>query len=184
MIVIEGCDGTGKTTLVEALSAELGLEIGQRATRNRDELYKVTRQDTYQALGKGVIGGARPLIWDRLGLFSDPIYSRIMDRECAFSRAEINFTHAIFKDLRCPVIFCNVPLEVAEENQFKEHQMDGVAANFPFLHDLYEGVIASSQASLPNVHVYDYRVEGAYQALIEDAIRPYLVKRKEREWRS
>lgn len=50
MVIVEGCDGTGKTTLVEALSVDLGLRVGQRATRNRDELYKVTRQDTYTAL--------------------------------------------------------------------------------------------------------------------------------------
>ena len=76
------------------------------------------------------------------------------------------------------------PLEVAEENQFKAHQMNGVADNFPYLHGLYEGVIASQQAALPNVHTYDYRVEGAYHTLLEDVLRPYIAKRKDREWRS
>jgi hypothetical protein len=183
MIVVEGCDGTGKTTLAEQLATDLGLTIGTRGTRNRDELYKVTRQDTYKALSHAVYGGMDPQIWDRLGPFSDPIYSRIMDRDCAFSAKELQFIHSILKDLRCPIIFCHVPLDVAEENQLKVHQMDGVNNNFPFLHGLYEGVMAAQHAALPNVYTYDYRVEDAYKSLLGN-MRSYITKRKEREWRS
>ena len=178
MIVVEGCDGTGKTTLVQALVDDLGLQVGQRGTRNRDELWKVTREDTYRALAHAVEGYHPPYIWDRLGPFSDPIYSRIMGRECAFSTTELDYALRVMRAIRCPVIFCDVPLYVAKENQEKSHQMEGVSDNFPFIHGLYDGVIKAHQDW---VIKYDYRVEGAYNELL-GKVRSYCVKRKDREW--
>src|SRR4030088_1057900 len=115
MIVVEGCDGTGKTTLVNRLSDELGLRIGMRGTSNRDELYKVTREDTYKALAHAVEGYHPPFIWDRLGPVSDPIYSRVTGRKCAFSHDELLYCFNVLKVLHCPIIICHVPLYVARE---------------------------------------------------------------------
>lgn len=181
MILVEGCDGTGKTTLVQSLSEELGLSVGQRGTANRDELYKVTRQDTYRALGDAARGFGKPQIWDRLGPISDPIYSRIMGRECAFERSEVEYFRRIAEALRFPIIICHVPLFVGEENQEKTHQMEGVDKNYPFLHGLYEGVRDHLLTWAPPCIVYDYRVPKAYDEVL-DKVKHYLTNRKDREW--
>src|SRR5271166_6337392 len=102
MILVEGPDGAGKTTLVDQLCEDLGLSVGPRGTPNRDELYKVTREDAYKALAHAVEGYHRPYIWDRLGPISDPIYSRVMGRECAFKKSELYYALRILKALRCP----------------------------------------------------------------------------------
>jgi hypothetical protein len=185
MILVEGCDGTGKTTLVNSLVQDLGLRVGQRGTVNRDELYKYTRQDTYRALSLAVGGNVTyypgPLIWDRLGPISDPIYSRIMGRECAFKRSEIEFFRRLAEAVRFPIVICHVPLEVGEENQARTHQMDGVDANYPFVHGLYEGVRDHLLTWSPPCHVYDYRVPNAYEEL-KAQIYNYIVNRRDREW--
>lgn len=181
MILVEGCDGTGKTTLVQSLKQDLGLSVGQRGTANRDELYKVTRPDTYTALANAVGGYHSPYIWDRLGPISDPIYSRVMGRDCAFKRSEIEYFKHIAEAVKFPIIICHVPLEVAEENQLQSHQMEGVDANYPFLHGLYEGVRDHLLTWKPSCHVYDYRVKGAYDELLEK-MKTYLINRNDREW--
>src|SRR5437868_13537584 len=126
MIVVEGFDGTGKSTLVTRLSGDLGLRVGERGTENRDKLYEVTRQDTYTALAHAVSGRVPAYIWDRM-FFSEPIYSHVMGRKNAFNGNESMHVMAILKALRCPIIICHVPLEVAEENMEKKHQMEAVA---------------------------------------------------------
>lgn len=180
MIILEGCDGTGKTTLARSLSDELHLSLGLRGTPNRDELYKVTTQDSYKALAHAVEGYHPPYIWDRLGPFSDPIYSRVMGRDYAFSGYELQYFKRMMQALRCPVIMCHVPLDVAELNQEKEHQMDGVSDNFPFIHGMYE-MLADASNDLSGFFVYDYRVEGAY-IQVKDKIQHYMNLRQEREW--
>jgi hypothetical protein len=178
VILIEGCDGTGKTTLVNCLAQQFQLNVGQRATRNRDELYRVTRQDTYTALSLAVENKHKPQIWDRLGPFSDPIYSRVTGRGCAFNLAELQFALGILKVLRCPIIFCIVPLETIQDNIAGTHQMDKVEENLSYLAGAYE----SMAQSMDVITIYDYRVEGAYDRLVEDVIKPYLVRRSDREW--
>lgn len=182
MIIVEGCDGSGKTTLVNSLAEDLGLSIGQRGTSNRDELYKCTREDTYRALAHAVEGYHKPYIWDRLGPFSDPIYTRVAipSREMAFKHEEMRHCMEIFKALRCPIIICSVPYEVAAENQAMSHQMQGVDDNFKLIWELYQRL---KDAALMEFHteVYDYRKPHAYEHILEDT-GAYLRRRKDREW--
>lgn len=181
MIVIEGCDGTGKTTLVNSLVQDLHLNVGPRGTANRDELYKVTREDTYTALARAVGAWGSPEIWDRLGPFSDPIYARVMGRDVAFTLDELKYCESIFKVLRCPVILCSVPLEVAEANQEQSHQMEGVSDNFKYIWEMYNTLRDRMLETYPNFFVYDYRMPGAWEEVVA-RVRTYIEKRKVREW--
>lgn len=181
MIVVEGNDGTGKTTLVSQLAEDLTLPIGERGAEARDVIWKTTRMYTYKALSNAVEGSTPPAVWDRLGPFSDPIYSRVTSRGCQFKPEEIRFTSTILKALRCPIIVCMIPLEIAQENAETAHQMEGVIEHFAHVHGRYECLVMA-MSDWPNTHTYDYRVEGAYEKLLEDVIRPYLVRRKDREW--
>lgn len=181
MILIEGCDGTGKTTLVNQLSEDLCLSVGQRGTANRDELYKVTREDTYTALSRAVEGYHPPYIWDRLGPISDPIYARVMGRECAFTKAELNYFKRVAEAVKFPIVICDVPLDVAQENQLQAHQMKGVDANFPYIHGMYTAWRDDILTWNLPCHVYNYRVENSYEELLGQ-LKHYITLRKDREW--
>lgn len=180
MIIVEGCDGSGKTTLVNRLSDELSLRIGQRGIKDRDRLFEVTREDTYRALAHGVEGYHKPFLWDRLGPFSDPIYARVMGRNCAFKTEELRHCTEVFKALRAPIIICHVPLDVAKQNAFNEHQMTGVSENFDFIWEMYERLKDIITIDFNGI-IYDYRVEGSYEK-VRDHLRTYLTRRQAREW--
>lgn len=179
MVVIEGPDGAGKTTLMKHLAERFVLDVGKRGVANRDELYKVTRQDTYRALGMAVTGGA-PQIWDRL-FVSEFVYADIVGRPCEFSSTERDFVVRVMNALRFPMIVCLPPYEVVRENAGAAHQMKGVKEGLGNIYLEYR------EGALPwpdNVVHYDYtgRTDG-YATLeeVEEEIEGYLGDRKARE---
>lgn len=183
MIVCEGPDGAGKSTLVEHLAEMFDLAIGERGVANRDHLYKVTRQDTYKALSMGVLG-SQPRIWDRL-FVSEFVYADLVGRPCEFSQAEAEFIVATMNALAFPMIVCLPPLDVVKENVAKAHQMKGVNEHLSGIYFTYD------QGILPwpeNLIYYDYtghNKDFASLDEVEDEVAGYLKTRKEREaWHS
>lgn len=129
MIIVEGPDGAGKTTLVERLCEQFGLDVGERATSDRDKLYEVTRQDTYTALSDELSGREPAYVWDRL-YFSELVYYSVVGRKCEFSTEEQQFIERQLALFRCPVIWCMPKLDVVLNNVAAEkHQMKGVREN-------------------------------------------------------
>jgi len=183
MIIVEGPDGAGKSTLVGSLAAELDLEVGERATKDRDKLYEVTRQDTYTALAKGVKGHKSPLIWDRL-FFSEMVYSPAVGRDCEFSLEEQVFVKQVLSAMGCPIIICRPPLDAVEENVRAAEQMKGVKENIRRIYNHY-GSVAEN---MPWLIWYDYTGEltgkGSFKSYDEivTACEYYIKKRKVRSW--
>lgn len=183
MIVVEGPDGGGKTTLVRKICSQWGLLEGERGVPDRDKLYTVTRQDTYRALSMAVGGEAPVKVWDRL-FISELVYSGVMNRPCEFSTSESGFIHEILKALRCPVIFCIPPVEVVKENITKDKQMIGVADNIDYIWGKYRGLADIWCSQSPRYIEYDYtdRLEKWEWSRVQSRINDYLGERTARTW--
>ncbi len=190
IVIIEGPDGAGKSTLVERITKEFGIEVGQRATPDRDKLYTVTRQDTYTALSEAVRGDGPMKVWDRL-YYSELVYADVVGRKTEFSLTEQAFVQAVIEALECPVILCLPPFDVVAENERGTHQMAGVHDNLPRIYDDYVTLLAGG--TFPEfVTVYDYTVSewgprggGPVTTPLEDilqGIADYAELRKDREW--
>ena len=184
MIIVEGPDGAGKTTLVQELASEIGLKIGERATKDRSRLYEVTRRDTYTALSKAVKANKKPQIWDRL-FFSEMVYAPIVGgRDVEFSAKEQTFVKRVLIALECPIIMCRPPLETVEKNVLDSEQMGGVAENVRGIYNAY-GSVAEG---MPFITWYDYTGDleggGAYRSYehIKGFIEGYIDERKQRSW--
>lgn len=182
MIIVEGPDGAGKSTLVQELCDHFPLTVGERGVTDRHKLYEVTRQDTYTALAAAVKGNQYPQIWDRL-FFSEMVYAPVIGRECEFSLDEQNFVRRILKTLACPVIVCLPPWDVVKQNVHGTDQMDGVHENLQQIYEAYHEVFEN----MPWVLWYDYTGEidlPAYQdqGSIIKAVRVYLDRREDRSW--
>jgi hypothetical protein len=187
MIIVEGPDGAGKSTLVERLSEHFGYEVGKRATEDRDLLYTVTRQDTWTALGVEVSGFQEPRIYDRL-FFSEMVYAPVVERPCEFNITEQSTVRRILAALGCPVIVCRPGLEAVLHNVSKsKHEMAGVRERITTIYADYVDLMDRAGKGGVNILYYDYTGEqtGAAFRTFENlcqVIDHYADKRKEREW--
>lgn len=183
MIIVEGPDGAGKSTLVEQLCEEFPqLTVGERGTNDRSKLFEVTKQDTYTALAGAVKGDQYPKIWDRL-FFSEMVYAPIVGRDCEFTVEEQNFIRRIMRTLGCPVIACLPPFDAVLNNAMSTEQMDGVKENLESIYSTYLTVFKD----MPWVIWYDYTGEqdkAAYKdyGSIVRGVRTYLDRREDRSW--
>lgn len=182
MIIVEGPDGAGKSTLVESLSKEFALEVGERGVADRSKLYTVTRQDTYTALSEAVKGNELPQIWDRL-FFSELVYAPMAERKPEFSEEESITIKRVMQALGIPIIVCLPPFKVVEKNIEDTEQMSGVHKNIGAIWQHYTGLFTS----MPWVMWYDYTQthdgpgHKTYDEILE-SLQYYLEDRKKREW--
>lgn len=185
MIIVEGPDGAGKTTLVERLCQMYGMIVGKRGTTNRDLLWTVTVPDTMRALGMAVDGTTAPKIWDRL-YYSDFVYAPLgtTPRPVAFNASQQVHVDKIIEALRCPIIVCLPPKPIVMENTSNErHQMPGVKERIEQIYDEYHRMTyrpGDARKAFPDHRrVYDYSDEGNDEHIL-DEIEDYLDERQER----
>lgn len=180
MIVLEGPDGAGKTTLANELSKKYKISIGERGTANRDLLYTVTRQDTYTALSEAVRGDGPMKVWDRL-YFSELIYHHVVGRQCEFSTIEQGFIERMIAALTCPIILCLPSFSTVRTNVVKDHQMEGVLGNLEEIYNSYQGLL-DSQRFPEHTIVYDYTKDDGTLDTIDEIIEEYMLERRARQW--
>lgn len=187
MIIVEGPDGSGKTTLVNTLAEMFGLQIGKRGTENRDLLWTVTVPDTLRALGGAVHGKEPPIIWDRL-YYSDFVYAplSITPRDVSFNSSHQQHIDRILEALRCPLIVCLPSLATVRANVDTErHQMTGVRNNTVRIWSTYLGMCyIPDDAPKPfQEHriVYDYTQGITALGEVLQEVEDYLEDREERQ---
>lgn len=182
MIILEGVDGAGKTTLAHKLAQHFGLGFGERGTKDRKLLYTVTRQDTYTALGEETKGKEPMRIWDRL-YYSELVYADIVGRPCEFSPVEQGYVERMIDALNCVVVVCMPPFDVVAENARKDEQMDGVLENLRSIYQSYCRLLTSKRFP-DSALIYDYQADDdgdVYDQILE-ATENYMLERRARTW--
>jgi len=175
MIVVEGPDGCGKTTLCNQLQRDFDLSI-ERPQRGGEAPVVPVRNRVYRALGRAVKGHQPAKIYDRLYL-SELVYGKVLRDKVEFSAFEQLYINDLLKALRCPVIICMVDFDVAHDNLAKEPQLWGVEENYRRIYYAYEQYIHRQ----PGVTQYDYEVADSYKK-VSNEIAEYLQERTLREW--
>jgi thymidylate kinase len=180
VIILEGPDGTGKSTLAQLIQNHYGLEPFARGTNDRSKLYEVTRSDTYRGLADAVGGFRAPTVADRL-YYSELVYADIVGRPCEFNVVEQGYIERIINAIGMPVVVCCPPLEVAQANALKDEQMDDVNEHYAKIYNAYQHLI-NEERFPEHAIIYDYTADDAEQVLdeIRDMIESYTVERKNR----
>lgn len=184
MIIVEGPDGAGKTTLVERIFETFsGLAVMHSPGPDHDVVERV-----HEALAYEVKAGNRPVVHDRL-YWSELIYGEILRGEVAFNGDQREFIERTLGYLGVPIIFCLPQFDRVHTAVMNSEQMDGVHPAIGTIYQAYKDEYARADehfgnGSGLNVMRYDYEQQytGPLPLEIYNAIAEYLSERRAREW--
>lgn len=135
MILLEGPDGGGKTTLLKAMVNRWDLDVMPRFASThgpKDDLMRLVYEDQ---ISRGI---KKCGIYDRHPLISEYIYAPITGRgiQPAFLWPSARtMRHQLAHDVL--LILCMPPLDVVEANVRSSEQMEGVADNIKAIYEQY-----------------------------------------------
>ena len=153
LIIVEGCDGTGKTTLIQALAADLNLPIIKS--------FKPQSRAHIDQFDNWAKACPRIPLCDRHSAISDIVYGKVLrggtpsDLDLARSKLRNNF-----------VVYCCPPLTAVQNNVHVEPQMKGVKEQLRQIYNAYEELMEELEPQF----TYDYSQPGAYQALTHQLV--------------
>lgn len=152
LIILEGMDNTGKTTLGNFLSQKTGLELihSPGAHQIGNQVYR-WMADHFEIETQG-----RPIIYDRFPLLSEEIYGKVLRGGNLFEHSpEGRFGYSLLQDIDPLIIYCEPP---EEQINFwgQRDQMKGVKDNWETLLTSYREFFKSNHLGFSNIIYYDY----------------------------
>lgn len=155
MIIVEGPDGAGKTTLIRHFTED-GIPIAPRVV-SKDTKAMTNLQDW---VDNNLDEGFQGVIYDRYRLISEPIYGTILRDHPEPGFADLKWLGPRlrrFYELEPIIIYCLPPLDVVVENIKNDPDNQVV---LPYIRRIYSAYIAKAAADLEfapgTVRVWDY----------------------------
>ena len=150
MIIIEGMDNTGKSTLCNHLSKKFDLRVDVRS-RPKD------LNDGFRMISRSVFN-KNPVIYDRHVLISEIVYGPLLRNKSVFGNSNWDLLFLMLKTHPL-IIYCRPPKRKVFRFGVRE-QMDGVisqATNLIRRYDWLMEIIKPCVALGPRpIHIYDY----------------------------
>lgn len=181
MIIIEGPDGAGKTTLINLLSKDLDIPVAPRVvTKDMEAMVDLQEWvEDFLSLGKD----RDTCLYDRHRLISEPIYGSLHGRvESGFDKPQkLEEWWSRFCDMAPLVIFCIPPYLEMRANIMADPDNLVIQDEWLIgqLHKEYEDMcqIFRHHGSVPT-EVYDYTAGPREYSKVLSACQDYLHLRK------
>lgn len=161
MIILEGMDNTGKTTLMSSLCGEYGFD-GVHSPGHRD--YDTVISWVVEAFNRdrGI-----PVVYDRFPLISEAVYGPALRDRNIFNESPLGLKlqERFRTEVKPLIVFCNPSEEVIEKWNDRD-QMAGVIANSKKLTALYVDLMESLKLHY-SVISYNYCNRDDYGKVME-----------------
>lgn len=177
MIVVEGPDGAGKTTLIQMLRQKTGLDVAPRVVSKQAEAMTDLKKWTEDNVAKGW----QPLIFDRHRLISEPIYGPTLRPKLEPGFDDVGwFYNQLYKfyAVQPVLIYCLPPLQQVWENV--QHDPDNkVVASQDTITSIWGAYFNKAVTDLTagRAFLYDYTFDNA--RVIEEFLINYINRKSQ-----
>lgn len=157
MLILEGPDNSGKSTLAAKLKRDLGVRVVHSIRPPQDWTHKMV----YEHCLKQIAPQTESCILDRVTCISEAIYGPICRGESALGNYQ---TEALLDLWSRPytVIYCRPDDDVILDNQGRE-QMPGVLENHKRIIEAYDRLMYDlARFATPYVFTYDWKDKTSY----------------------
>ncbi len=161
MIIVEGMDNSGKTTLVQRLSIDLKLLVLNNRRRPKEAQDIKDYVDMITPLCRTF-----PTILDRFAPISEPIYGPICRNSHLLTEGEVHDLLQHISIYNKPlVIYCRPDKDRILKFDDSIEQMDGVIKHAPALVEAYDRSMKNLQMNWFTVFYYDWEFD-SYDSLV------------------
>lgn len=145
MLIVEGPDGAGKTTLIEAIQEYFGdIEVAPRVVSKDAE----AMVDLQQWVDDNLDGGFQYRLFDRHRLISEPIYGPALGRS-AHGFNDITWLgprlHTFYRQVQPLIIYCLPDKGTVMRNIIDDPDNETIA---PYISSIYDAYVAKAAADL------------------------------------
>lgn len=171
MIIVEGCDNTGKTTLINNLCKDLPLH---RAPKSPGPATEEELWDYMLKYLNRPISYTKATIMDRFPIPSEEVYGPVLRNGSSLSPWRRAKAEKMLRSHKVALIYCDRPTEEILKTFGEREQLEGVEERIDIIRRRYEDVIQSllSVGALYAFYRYDFGVD-SYEDL-KNFIRKYL----------
>lgn len=166
MIIVEGCDNSGKSTLVQKLAQDLKLLMLNN--RKRPESFE---ESYIYTLTMCQLASSFSMIFDRWQPISEPIYGPICRNTHIYNEEQLSRLHAITQVTQPLIIYCRPDTQTIL-NFGERDQMAGVVQHGKELIQAYDDYL-TNLSKFFHVVQYDYE-----RQLYDDILKQALVHLK------
>ena len=155
IIILEGCDKNGKTTLAHKLSQKLGWPIVKFSAPKNDE-------DVFKTYMQFILSRRIPVILDRFYL-GEKVYGQIFRGKSQLDYLQSRTLEGLLLTRRSINVYCQVPLKEIKKNFIKDKESFANVNQINVIVQSYQKVLKSS---LLTWHHYDYTKDPSMSSII------------------
>lgn len=155
MIIVEGPDGGGKTTLLNKLHTEFELPIAERVVSKEAEALVSLKH----WVEHNVYLGFQTVLFDRHRLISEPIYGPILRDEPEEGFDDVHWLSDMmwkFYECKPAIIYCLPPLETVMDNVRDDADNRVVRSQIKSIYSAYCARAALDLSLSPSTILYNY----------------------------
>lgn len=160
LVIVEGCDGAGKTTLIQGLDKVPNIPQIFRIHRSRRPKSEMEVVNEMVSINSLVHGQRVPVVLDRHALISEPIYGTIVrNKPVVFWDADA-VPEYLLED-HTLIIYCRPTTEAVKACIGNNPQMEGVLAKVEDILLAYDLRMTLLRNRGANVRPYNYQEESS-----------------------